>query len=212
MNNLINIHDSDIQLVENLILKKYNDNRCDYTKFSCLLELRKKMINRRVLAYQKNILQDIIDFNDALTETLKQMYDKVHRVWDKMKSDDECDYKKELIANCFLYYDYPELHPIQSKEYEELWYTLFDSGWNPSYEDGVTLFPLRLTSTSVNDESFDALIGMDCIPNWNEGLDKELTKDLHLTSAFHNLFKITKFAITDFIYVRKFTTDIRIYL
>ena len=53
MNNLINIHDSDIQLVENLILKKYNDNRCDYTKFSCLLELRKKMINKRVLAYQK---------------------------------------------------------------------------------------------------------------------------------------------------------------
>jgi hypothetical protein len=52
---------------------------------------------------------------------------------------------------------------------------------------------------------------MDCPPpNWYEGLDPELTRDLHLISPFHNLFEHMKFAITDFIYVRKFETDINI--
>ena len=45
---------------------------------------------------------------------------------------------------------------------------------------------------------------------WNEGLDYELTKDLHLISQFHNLFQHTLFAITDFIYVRIFKTEINI--
>lgn len=86
---------------------------------------------------------------------------------------------------------------------------IYDSGWNPLYDDGVTLPTLTLPSDI--DESFDSFIGMDCPPpNWNEGLDQELTKDLHLISAFHNLFDHMNFAITDFIYVRKFETEINI--
>ena len=42
------------------------------------------------------------------------------------------------------------------------------------------------------------------------GLDRELTKDLHLTRAFHNLFEHMEFAITDFVYVREFETEINI--
>lgn len=70
-----------------------------------------------------------------------------------------------------------------------------------------------LTLTFPRDEgyTFDSFIGMDCPPpNWNEGLDPELTKDLHLISQFHNLFQHMLFAITDFIYVRKFRTEIKI--
>jgi hypothetical protein len=52
---------------------------------------------------------------------------------------------------------------------------------------------------------------MDCPPpNWNEGLDPEQTKDLHLISQFHKLFQHMLFAITDFIYVRKFKTEINV--
>lgn len=59
--------------------------------------------------------------------------------------------------------------------------------------------------------SFESFIGMNCTPpNWNEGLDRELTKDLQLINAFHNLFDHTNFALTDFIYVRKFNTEIKI--
>ena len=115
----------------------------------------------------------------------------------------------ELRAKCFLGYDYPELHPVQGDDRQELWDAICDSGWNPLYEDGVTIPTLTLPRDSG--DSFDSLTGMDSLPpNWNEGLDLELTKDLHLISPFHHLLDHTKFAITDFLYVRKFETEINI--
>ena len=74
---------------------------------------------------------------------------------------------------------------------------------------GVTL--PTLTFSMCKEVSFDYLTGLDCPPpNWNEGLDPELTKDLHLIQPFHHLFDHMRFAITDFIYVRQFETEINI--
>ena len=206
---MADIHDYDIQQIEDKILMKYNDSRYDYEDFDCLLEIRKRMINKRVLAHQEDILSDIIAFNDALTAALREMYDRAHRIWNDIKDNDTYGDDVELTAKCFLSRDYPELHPVQSEDREELWDAICDSGWNLLYSDGVSLPTLTLPR-DIN-VSFDSLIGMDCPPpNWNEGLNHELTKDLHLTSTFHNLFDHMNFAITDFIYVRKFETEINI--
>ena len=206
---MVDIQDYDIQQIEDEILMKYNDSRYDYEDFDCLLEMRKRMINNRVLAHQEDILSDIIAFNDALTAALREMYDRAHRIWNDIKNNDTYGDDVELTAKCFLSRDYPELHPVQSEDREELWDAICDSGWNLLYSDGVSLPTLTLPR-DIN-VSFDSLIGMDCPPpNWNEGLDRELTKDLHLTSTFHNLFDHMNFAITDFIYVRKFETEINI--
>lgn len=206
---MIDIYDNDIKCIEDSILDTYEDCQKDYTQYGCLLELRKKMINRRALGHQEILLPDIIAFNDALTNALKKMYDKAHRIWNDLNSHSNYGDEAVLTARCYLSYDYPELHPIQGERRDELWGALCDGGWNPLYEDGVTLSTLRLPSDI--DGSFDALIGMDCPPpNWNEGLDPELTKDLHLTIAFHHLFDHTNFAITDFIYTRNFETEIKI--
>ena len=206
---MVDIHDYDIQQIEDEILMKYNDSWYDYEDFDCLLEIRKRMINNRVLAHQEDILSDIIAFNDALTAALREMYDRAHRIWNDIKDNDTYGDDVELTAKCFLSRDYPELHPMQSEDREELWDAICDSGWNLLYSDGVSLPTLTLPR-DIN-VSFDSLIGMDCPPpNWNEGLDRELTKDLHLTSTFHNLFDHRNFAITDFIYVRKFETEINI--
>ena len=206
---MVDIHDYDIQQIEDEILMKYNDSRYDYEDFDCLLEMRKRMINNRVLAHQEDILSDIIAFNDALTAALREMYDRAHRIWNDIKDNDTYGDDVELTAKCFLSRDYPELHPVQSEDREELWDAICDSGWNLLYSDGVSLPTLTLPR-DIN-VSFDSLMGMDCPPpNWNEGLDRELTKDLHLTSTFHNLFDHMNFAITDFIYVRKFETEINI--
>lgn len=204
------MHNPDIALIEEHILMAYNDPRASfYTHCEALLKLRKDMINRKVLARQDKILPDIIAFNDALRNALKEMYDKAHLAWDAIQGNDAFAGKVEVTAKCFLSNDYPELHPVQEDDRQELWNALCDSGWNPLYEDGVTLTTLTLPR-DIND-SFDSLTGMDCPPpNWNEGLDQELTKDLHLISPFHNLFDHTKFAITDFIYVRQFETEINI--
>ena len=205
---MISLHDYDIQCIEQEILWKYEDFRFDYSDYDCLLSLRKDMINKRVLAHQEEILPDIIAFNDALTEALREMYDRAHRIWDSIKDNVDFGEEPEVSAKCFLSYDYPRLHPIQGEDRQKLWYALCDDEWNCLYADGVTLPTLKLSGFN---DSFDSLIGMDCPPsNWNEGLDQKLTRDLHITSAFHHLFDHTKFAITDFIYVREFETEINI--
>lgn len=167
------------------------------------------MINRKVLAQQGEILPDIIAFNDALRNALKGMYDRAHLVWNDIQENEVFDGAIGLTAKCFLDNDYPALHPVQGDDRQDLWNALCDSGWNPLYEDDVTLTAL-IFPRDIND-SFDLLTGMGCPPpNWNEGLDQELTNDLHLISPFHHLFDHTKFAITDFIYVRQFETEINI--
>lgn len=44
--------------------------------------------------------------------------------------------------------------------------------------------------------------------NWNEGLDREKTKDMKLCYAFHNLNAHTAFSIFDLLWVRDFYIDI----
>ena len=206
---MIEISDPDIDLIEEHILMAYNDPRTDYPHRDNLLDIRRTMINRKVLARQEEILPDIIAFNNAMRDALKNMYDRAHIAWDAVQGNEAFSGEVGLTAKCFLDQEYPELHPVQGDDRQDLWDALCDSGWNPLYEDGVTL--TALTFPQDLHDSFDSLTGMDCPPpNWNEGLDYELTKDLHLISPFHHLFDHTKFAITDFIYARKFKTEINI--
>ena len=203
--------DYSVKMIEREIIQGYNNTRCYDSDNGSLLSLRKNIINKDLLAHQKDLLPDIIAFNDALREALNEMYDRAHRIWDKMiDTIDEGDGEEmELTAKCYLDTDYPALHPIQGEDRQDLWYALCDGNLNPLYADGISV----LTLTFPRDEgcTFDSFIGMDCPPpNWNEGLDPELTKDLHLISQFHNLFQHMLFAITDFIYVRKFKTEIKV--
>ncbi len=208
-NAMVDMRDYDINCIESKILMKYDNAPFDYSNCDCLLSLRKEMINKRVLAHQEDFLPDIIAFNDALTNALREMYDRAHFIWDSIKGKETFGDEIRLEAKCYLGNDYPELHPVQDDDRQDLWCAICDGGWNKVYDYGVSLGPLRFPVDE--NASFDYFIGMDCPPpNWNEGLDQELTKDLHLTSAFHNLFEHTKFALTDFIYVRKFETEINI--
>ena len=205
------MYDYSIEAIERELIYRYNSTRCYETNYDYLLSLRKDIINKKVLTHQKDILSDIIAFNDALREALREMYDRVHRVWKKVievmyETDGE---EMELTAKLYFDYTYPELHPLQGEDRQDLWDALCDGDLNPMYADGVSV--LTLTLPRDEDGSFDSFIGMDCPPpNWNEGLDQELTKDLHLINQFHTLFQHMNFALTDFIYVRKFITEIEI--
>ena len=205
------LYDYSIEAIEREIIYRYTSTRCYETNYDYLLSLRRSIINKKVLTHQKDILSDIIAFNDALREALREMYDRVHRVWKKViEVMDETDGEEmELTAKLYFDYTYPELHPLQGEDRQDLWDALCDGDLNPMYADGVSV--LTLTLPRDEDDSFDSFIGMDCPPpNWNEGLDQELTKDLHLINQFHTLFQHMNFALTDFIYVRKFKTEINI--
>jgi len=203
--------DNNVDTIEREIILKYNDYRSYNSDNDVLLSLRKDIINNQVLANQKELLPDIIAFNDALREALRDMYERAHRIWDKMINiiDEGDGEEMELTAKIYLDTDYPALHPIQGDDRQDLWYALCDEDLNPMYADGISV--LTLTFPRDDSQTFDYFIGMDCPPpNWNEGLDPELTKGLHLISQFHNLFQHMLFAITDFIYVREFRTEINI--
>ena len=203
--------DYNIKMIEQEIIQEYNNTYHDGFDDGALLNLRKRIINKEMLAHQADILPDIIAFNDALRDALRDMYDRAHRIWDRMvQTIDEADGEEmELTAKCYLDYNYPKLHPIQGEDRQDLWNALCDDDLNLLYADGISV--LTLTFPRDEGETFDSFIGMDCPPpNWNEGLDQELTKDLNLISQFHNLFQHMMFAITDFIYVRKFKTEITI--
>ncbi len=202
------LQDDALKELEEQIIMSYNgcwNKDHDYTDERGLLQVRKSIINKRVLEHQKELLPYIINFNNALRYTLEVMYNKAHEVFKAVKEQDK-DAKVE--ACCYLSNDYPALHPVQGEDRQDLWEALKDSGWNLLYDSGVN-HPYGLTKDC--DQSFDDFIGMNCPPsNWNEGLDKDLTENLQLINAFHNLFDHTDFAITDFIYCRDFFYEIKV--
>ena len=116
----------------------------DYTDERSLIEVRKTIINHRVLQHQDLLLPDIIAFNDAMREALREMFDKAHAVYEANKGFGE---DVEVEACCYLSNDYPALHPVQGEDRQALWDALQDSGWNLLYDSGVS-FPLKLTGNN----------------------------------------------------------------
>lgn len=202
---MIHYDDPTLQYIEGEINYIYHKDVTGYPEREFLLDIRQRLLNDQALTHesQEELLPHIIAFNDALRDALKHMYDRAHELYRQMSAIQP---EVELTAICWLAYDYPSLHPYKGEDRQDLFDAICDSGWNPMYESGVTIGPLRLPR-DIND-TFDTLIGMDCPPpNWNEGLNSELTKDLHLTNAFHHLFCHTNFALTDFIYIRDFNIE-----
>ena len=202
---MIHYDDYAIQLIEWEICNTYHNDLTGYSESECLLDIRQRLLNNQALTResQEELLPHIITFNDALRDALKRMYDRAHELYCQMSAIQS---DIELTAKCYLAYDYPALHPYQGEDRENLFCALCDSGWNPLYDDGVS-FPLVLPRDL--EESFDSFIGMDCPPpNWNELLDKELTKDLHIIQQFHHLLCHTNFALTDFIFCREFNIEV----
>ena len=199
------IYDYNIDCIEQAIIYSFHNSR-DY---EALLSLRRDIINHKVKAHLSEFLPDIIVFNDKLTAALHEMYERAHAIWESIEGNLSLYYDVELTAHCFLGHNYPASHPVQGEDRQELWDALCSEENNILYYNGITLKDLVLPRDSG--VSFQSYIGMDCpLPNWNQGLDMELTKDLHLIQQFKHLFLDMNFAITDFIYVRDF--DIRINL
>lgn len=201
---MIRFDDPALQHIEREITSIYDTDACGYPRSECLLDIRRRLLNDQALTHesQEELLPDIIAFNDALHDALKRMYDRAHELYRQMSAIQP---DIMLTAKCYLAYDYPALHPYQKEDRQELFNAISDFGWNQLYADGVT-FALELPRDI--DMPFDTIRGMDCKPfNWNEGLDPELTKDLHINRAFHNLFDHTKFALTDFIFCRDFVFE-----
>ncbi|MBO7588725.1 MAG: hypothetical protein J6T18_04795 [Bacteroidaceae bacterium] len=206
--NMDYIHDHDIQALEKEIIRSHKDSLHDYSRCAYLLSLRKELINQRVLEHQEDILREMAYFDDTMNDALRELSDRAYRIWSMIKDNRLFGGSLCITARCYLEDRYPEQHPIQGDDRRDLWDALTDTGLNRLYKDGVTLTPLTIPDS---EDSITGFTGSDSVPHdWSGGLDPELTKHLHLTTAFRNLFKHTYFAITDLIYVHKFRTEFRI--
>lgn len=179
----------------------------DYSQQGRLLRLRKNLINREVLQYQELLMPTIIQFNAALIAALRTTYDETHRMYNLLVEKNYSEDSIGVTGCCYLDEGYPEGHPLQNSQRQDLWEALRDTGWNPLYDSGVSH---SLILPDEQNDSFNDFIGLGGSFNWANGLDPELTKDSNLCNAFNKLFCISEYALTDFIFCRKFETKVSV--
>ena len=95
---------------------------------------------------------------------------------------------------------------------KKMWAVLNGSltDYMPLYMDGVDNFVLDYVAGRENEiPSENQLLYLDeKIDNWNDELDQEMTKDMHLIHPFHNLYSHMDFSIIDLLWVRDFNIEI----
>ena len=116
----------------------------------------------------------------------------------------------EVTSKCFLGYEYSKIHPVQTMRAKKIWAIL--NGTIDDYmllycDDGVNGFDIYAENPEIESEN-ELLYMNEEEDNWNEGLDREMTKDMHLTYAFHNLYEHTEFSIFDLLWVRDFNIEV----
>ena len=118
----------------------------------------------------------------------------------------------EVVGKCFMGYKYSEIHPVQSMRAKKMWAVLngsLDDYIFLYHEDGVNRFEISSDDPKIESEN-EFLYLLTYPENWNEGLDRELTSDLYLTFAFHDLFSHMDFSIFDLLWVRDFNIELHV--
>lgn len=171
-----------------------------------LLSVRKSVLDSKFVmdANYKSLLSA---FNEALIAQATEMR---KRVIDLHSASIYCGIESDMetIGKCFLGYKYSSIHPVQTMRAKKIWNIL-----NGSYDEFMPLYYNGACSFSISNnekpESINQMLYLDdCLDNWNENLDKEMTKDMHLVYPFHTLFTDMDFSIFDLLWVRDFNIEI----
>ena len=176
---------------------------------------------KSLLGIRRNILHDyfvmdenykllLSEFNEALKLQLIDMRNRTIKLYESVKGN---DVKNDMIVkgNCFLGYGYSKIHPVQTVRAKKMWAMLNGTmdDFMPLYDDGACSFEIQTWGDSIQIQSENEMLYLQEEPdNWNEGLDRELTKDMHLIHAFHNLYEHMDFSIFDLLWVRDFNVEL----
>lgn len=217
MKNLQEIYEQEsIRLIENAIFEACREH--ERMKFADpygknvtrLLKIRKELLDREFVMDEqyKGLLNE---FNEALKKALLTMRTQTIAAAEAMHNAPiKCDI--DITGKCFIDYLYPPAHPIHTQRNRKMWAILTGmiDNYMPMYENGVD----EWSYSGMNPDSENRLLYRnDTEDNWNEGFDQEMTKDMHLVYAVHNLFHHTEFSIFDLLWVRSFEiqTDVSTY-
>lgn len=186
----------------------YNDENKKAIK--SLLEVRRRILNSMFVLDEQN-KQLLAEFNEAMKQQLIEMRKRAIDLYYSISKLDK-NGRIDVIGKCFMGYEYSKIHPVQSIRAKKMWAVL--NGSLDDYiflycEDGVNSFDINSHYPKIESEN-ELLYLNEELDNWNEGLDRDMTKDMHLTYAFHNLFSHLDFSIYDLLWVRDFNIEIHV--
>ena len=206
-----------VQSIEEQILDLYHEierHRSTYEEnkkaIRSFLEVRKRILNSMFVLDEQN-KQLLAEFNEAMKQQLIEMRKRAIDLYNSVYTSDMGG-SIEVEGKCFMGYEYSKIHPVQSMRAKKMWAVL--NGSLDDYiflycEDGVNSFYINNYDPKIESEN-ELLYLNEELDNWNEGLDSEMTKDMHLTYAFHNLFSHLDFSIFDLLWVRDFNIEIHV--
>lgn len=170
-----------------------------------LLSVRKRIL-KGMFEWTNEYYSLLSEFNKALVDAQCKMRERLFRLSESVKVTGLENL--EFQGKVFMSNKYSEIHPVQSIRARKMWNVLNGSydKFIPLYEDGVNSIYFAGQET-IPSEKETVYISKE-IENWNEGLDREKTKDMKLCYAFHNLYEHTAFSIFDLLWVRDFYIDI----
>jgi hypothetical protein len=176
-----------------------------------LLGIRKHILDSMFVMdeHYKHLLSE---FSEALRLELIEMRKRTISLYEAVTEKEPAG-EVEVIGKCFLGYDYSKIHPIQTMRAKKMWAVLNGSldCYIPLYRDGIVDFRIDnwRNDTPPTIASENEMLYLDeKLDNWNEELDSEMTKDMHLVYPFHNLFCHMDFSIFDLLWVRDFNLEI----
>ena len=185
--------------------KRYRTGKDSKLAVQHLLSVRKCIING-MFEWADEYFSLLSEFNKALVHAQCEMRERLSRL---SESVNETGLENlEFQGTVFLSYKYSEIHPVQSIRARKMWNVLNGSydEFMPLYKDGANDIYFTGQET-IPSEKEDIYLSEET-ENWNEGIDREKTKDIKLCYAFHNLYEHTTFSILDLLWVRDFCIEI----
>jgi len=186
----------------------YNDENKKAIK--SFLEVRKQILDS-MFVMDEHSKQLLAEFNEAMKLQLIEMRKRTIELYNNVYRSDMIG-RIEVVGKCFMGYEYSKIHPVQTMRAKKMWAVLngsLDDYIFLYHEDGVDSFNISSDDPKIVSEN--EFLYLNEVPNnWNEGLDREMTSDLHLTYAFHNLFSHLDFSIFDLLWVRDFNIEIHV--
>lgn len=201
-----------VKTVEIEILKIITETelskRSEYCKpaIQHLLKVRKKIIDN-MFVLTDEYKQLLCQFNESMKYAFCDMR---RQMIDLQKAAIATGFKNlEVTGKVFMSYKYPENHPVQTIRAKKIWAILNNSYdyFMPLYEDGINEIYCK-DDDSVPSENEVLYLSNDT-DNWNEGLDRVKTSDLHLCYGVHNLIEHNDFSIFDLLWVRDFYIEVK---
>ena len=184
----------------------YNDE--NKKAIRSLLDVRKQILNN-MFVMDEHSKRLLADFNEAMKYQMVEMRKRAIDLYNKVYKPDMNGHI-DVIGKCFMGYEYSKIHPVQSMRAKKMWAVLnasLDDYIFLYHEDGVCSLDISSDGSTIESEN-EFLYLNEELDNWNEGLDREMTADMYLTYAFHNLFSHLDFSIYDLLWVRDFNVEL----